>query len=385
MCSRALKQYDDPNAWHNQIYELVTSNIDEGKFKPLFKAGNMGRGNASIRQLVGIMIMKEGNRRSDEQMFEAVEFNLLVRKALGLVNLSDQAPSFDTYYLLRRRMVAYEEETGINLLDCCFKDVTKGDQKVKGYSVNATENNDEQGGLSLITDVEVRPATAADKDFLQPGVEGSMEVTGNMPEHINADGAYQSDGNHDFAADNLIDFVTSGLQGKPSRYDLTLKDGQLTVVDKSSGKDVPITRTGGKWRIEAKGKAKYRYFTQEQAEKAMLRKKLEAIPKTELDRRNNVEAAMFQISYHTRNGKTRYRGLVKHVMWACSRCMWMNFIRLMIFQTKTSQRTLFGLFGPVFGCMRSRLTHARGFLHAPRYVVSGWQMVSFRMQFAFTA
>jgi hypothetical protein len=528
MRGRALKKYDDPEAWHNQFYELVTSNIDEDKFKPLFKSGNMGRGNASISQLVAIMIMKEGNRRSDEQMFEAVDFDLLVRKALGLVNLSDQAPSLDTYYLLRRRMVAYEEETGINLMGCCFKDVTKaqamkfhvegksvrmdskligsniarytryriilttlqkwakngldslnpslrkmaepfcqedaqkteyrstseeilqriealgaviykvlkrikasddlllkrvfdeqyevshgkvslrdkkfvsadsvqnpndpdaayrtkGDQKVKGYSVNATETNDEEGGLSLITDVEVRPATAADKDFLQQGVEGSMEVTGNLPEHINADGAYQSDGNREFAADNLIDFVTSGLQGKPSRYDLTLADGDLTVVDKTTGEVVPVTKAGDKWRIASKGKAKYRYFTQEQVEKAMLRKKLEAIPKTELDRRNNVEAAMFQISYHTRNGKTRYRGLAKHVMWACSRCMWMNFIRLMIFQTTTCQRTLLGLFGPFLRCLQGPLKYIRESLLSPRYILSGWQTASYRTQFGITA
>ena len=71
------------------------------------------------------MIMKEGNRRSDEQMFEAVDFDLLVRKALGLVNISDQAPSLDTYYLLRRRIVEYEDRTGINLMERCFKDVTK--------------------------------------------------------------------------------------------------------------------------------------------------------------------------------------------------------------------------------------------------------------------
>lgn len=528
MRGRALKKYDDPEAWHNQFYELVTSNIDEDKFKPLFKSGNMGRGNASISQLVAIMIMKEGNRRSDEQMFEAVDFDLLVRKALGLVNLSDQAPSLDTYYLLRRRMAAYEEETGINLMGCCFKDVTKaqamkfhvegksvrmdskligsniarypryriilttlqkwakvgldslnpslrkkvepyckedaqkteyrstseeiqqriealgaviykvlkrikasdglllkrvfdeqyevshgkvslrdkklvsadsvqnpndpdaayrtkGDQKVKGYSVNATETNDEEGGLSLITDVEVRPATAADKDFLQQGVEGSMEVTGNLPEHINADGAYQSDGNREFAADNLIDFVTSGLQGKPSRYDLTLADGDLTVVDKTTGEVVPVTKAGDKWRIASKGKAKYRYFTQEQVEKAMLRKKLEAIPKTELDRRNNVEAAMFQISYHTRNGKTRYRGLAKHVMWACSRCMWMNFIRLMIFQTTTCQRTLFGLFGPIWRCLQGHLKYIRESLLSPRYILSGWKTMSLRENVAFTA
>ena len=528
MRGRALKKYDDPEAWHNQFYELVTSNIDEDKFKPLFKSGNMGRGNASISQLVAIMIMKEGNRRSDEQMFEAVDFDLLVRKALGIVNLSDQAPSLDTYYLLRRRMVAYEEETGINLMGCCFKDVTKaqamkfhvegksvrmdskligsniarytryriilttmqkwakngldslnpslrkmvepfcqedaqkteyrstseeilqriealgaviykvlkrikasddlllkrvfdeqyevshgkvslrdkklvsadsvqnpndpdaayrtkGDQKVKGYSVNATETNDEEGGLSLITDVEVRPATAADKDFLQQGVEGSMEVTDNLPEHINADGAYQSDGNREFAADNLIDFVTSGLQGKPSRYDLTLADDNLTVVDKTTGEEVPVTKAGDKWRIASKGKAKYRYFTQEQVEKAMLRKKLEAIPKTELDRRNNVEAAMFQISYHTRNGKTRYRGLAKHVMWACSRCMWMNFIRLLIFQTTTCQRTLLGLFGPIWRCLQGHLKYIRESLLSPRYILSGWQTASYRTQFGITA
>ena len=88
-----------------------------------------------------------------------------------------------------------------------------------------------------------------------------MEVTGNLPEHINADGAYQNDGNREFAADNLIDLVTSGLHGKPSRYDLTLVDGDLTVLDKTTGEVVSVTKAGDKWRIASKGKAKYRYFT----------------------------------------------------------------------------------------------------------------------------
>lgn len=448
------------------------------------------------------MIMKEGNRRSDEQMFEAVDFDLLVRKALGLVNLTDQAPSLDTYYLLRRRIVAYEEETGINLLEHCFKDVTKaqavkfnvkglsirmdskligsniakysryriilttfqqwakcgleslnpslkkkvqpyldedaqkteyrstseevqqriealgaliykvlkrikasddlllkrvfyeqyevshgqvtlrdkkqisadsvqnpndpdagyrikGDQSVKGYSVNGTETNDEDSKLSLITDVQVKPATAADQSFLQEGIKSSAEVTGNLAEHVNTDGAYQSEDNREFAKDNLIDFVTTGLQGKPSRYDLTLDDDKLTVVDKATGEVLPVTKINDKWRISTDSKAKYRYFTREQVEKALLRKRLEAIPKKELDRRNNVEAAMFQISYHTRNNKTRYRGLVKHVMWACSRCMWMNFIRMMIFQTTTSQRTLFALFWAIWKRLQSHQAMSR--------------------------
>lgn len=525
MRGRALKKYDDPKAWHNQFYELVTSNIDEDAFKPLFKAGNLGRSNASISQLVAIMIMKEGNRRSDEQMFEAVDFDLLVRKALGLVNLTDQAPSLDTYYLLRRRIVDYEEETGINLLEHCFKDLTKarmvkfnvkgqpirmdskligsniakysryriilttfqqwakcgleslnpslrkkvqpyldedaqkteyrstseevqqriealgaliykvlkrikasddlllkrvfneqyevshgqvtlrekkqisadsvqnpndpdagyrikGDQSVKGYSVNGTETNDEDSKLSLITDVQVKPATAADQSFLQEGIKSSAEVTGNLAEHVNTDGAYQSEDNREFAKDNLIDFVTTGLQGKPSRYDLTLDDDKLTVVDKATGEVLPVTKTNDKWRISTDSKAKYRYFTREQVEKALLRKRLEAIPKEELDRRNNVEAAMFQVSYHTRNNKTRYRGLVKHVMWACSRCMWINFIRLVIFQTTTSQRTLFALFWAIWKRLQSHLAMSRESLLKLSYYfgIRGW--VLWEPQFA---
>jgi len=41
----------------------------------------------------------------------------------------------------------------------------KGDQKVKGYSVNVTETCNEDG-LNLVTDVTVKPANAADNDFV---------------------------------------------------------------------------------------------------------------------------------------------------------------------------------------------------------------------------
>ena len=49
----------------------------------------------------------------------------------------------------------------------------------------------------------------------------------------------------------------------------------------------------------------------------------------------------------SRNGKTRYRGLLKHRMHAYSRCMWMNLRRMVIFQISTFQRSIFALFGPI--------------------------------------
>jgi hypothetical protein len=238
----------------------------------------------------------------------------------------------------------------------------KGDQKVKGYGVNITETNDKDGKPSIITDVRVKPAGAADNDYLQDATKKSEDVSGTQVSHINADGAYQSRSNRDFARDNHIELVTTGLQGRQSRFDLTPANGTLTVTDRTTGETRPVTRTKGKWRITLEGcKARYKYFTRVQIEEAMLRKKLQAIPKEELDRRNNVEAAMFQVSFHTRNGKTRYRGLVRHTMWADARCMWMNFVRLAIFQRKTFQRTILDLFRSFMELLRGHITKVMGF------------------------
>lgn len=60
MGKRASKKYTDPKAWHNQFFSIITSKIDEDVFKPLFKEGNMGAPNASVRILVAMSILKEG-------------------------------------------------------------------------------------------------------------------------------------------------------------------------------------------------------------------------------------------------------------------------------------------------------------------------------------
>lgn len=57
MGKRAVKKYEDPKAWFNQFYALVTSQIDESVFRPLLEEGNMGAPTASIRQLVAMSIV----------------------------------------------------------------------------------------------------------------------------------------------------------------------------------------------------------------------------------------------------------------------------------------------------------------------------------------
>ncbi|SEA12944.1 Transposase domain [Porphyromonadaceae bacterium KH3R12] len=126
LSKRGAKKYDDPQGWHNQFYNLVTSKIDEDVFSPLFTSGSgrTGAPNASVRQLVALSILKEGYGCSDESLFEKCEFDLLTRKALGLVHLGDKVVSLDTWYLFRRRICEYDELHGVNLMELCFSQVT---------------------------------------------------------------------------------------------------------------------------------------------------------------------------------------------------------------------------------------------------------------------
>ncbi|MCK5840190.1 MAG: transposase [Bacteroidales bacterium] len=129
----SLKQYSDDNHWHNQFRKQVVSRIDETVFKVLFNE-TTGAPNASVSLLVGMMILKESFGWSDSQLFEQCQFNLLVRSALGLFNLNDTLPSESTYYLLRKRMYEHQKQTGEELMETTFKQITSG--QVQAFDVN---------------------------------------------------------------------------------------------------------------------------------------------------------------------------------------------------------------------------------------------------------
>jgi len=484
---RALKKYEDHHMWHNQFRTQVTQRINETIFRPLFRE-DFGAPNASIRVLMGMMVLKEAHGWSDEKLFEECLFNILVRSALGLMNMDDALPAASTYYLLRKRIVEWEEAGHENLIEKVFEQITKsqfiefkingkkirmdsklmgsniawysryqlihetlaivyhelkaqidrllsasevdllkevsgetgnkvcyrsstsevearmralgvvihkiihqidndtlpcfqtlcrvfneqyqlvddavmardkheisatsvqsphdpdchyrkkGEQQVKGYSVNITETCNDKQSLNLVTCVQLEAASAADCDFLQSAVEASQEVASGKVDTVNADGAYHSVDNQDYCQKKGIDLVIGAIQGKPSRYDLDLKeDGQLLVRDLSTD-TVDVARQVAsrkadaepKWAIRNE-KGKNRYFTQKEIDTCLLRQQIDARPQSEINVRNNVEATIFQLGYRYQNAKSRYRGMIKHKMWANVRCLWINFIRILNF------------------------------------------------------
>jgi hypothetical protein len=502
-----LNYYLKNDSWHNLFRKQVVMRVNESIFSVLFDDKN-GAPNASIRVLIGMMLLKEGQGWSDEQLFENANYNLLIRSALGLMNLEDAVPAASTYYLFRKKLVEYNREHDVDLFKTCQDEITAGQilefnvsgkqvrmdskllgsniawlsryelihetlrlfieereefiykkslskaefsliksiqeetgnkvvyrstkteidskmialgklmyrfvvlfksnnygqyqtlktvfeqqysvsrdktvlplekekisaksiqsphdtdahfrdkdgNKVKGYSVNVTETCDQPGEegkpvLNLITDTQVEVVSTQDNTYVQNALTNTQEILPNNIEKVYADGAYNSLENQEYCQNNNIDLVLTALQGAIPRYDVSLNlqdNNQLIVTDNKTGKQIQAEQvktrkdsTKKRWRIKTE-EGHYRYFDMENVRVTALRQKLRDIPIEQTNIRNNVEATIFQLAYHYSNDKSRYRGLAKHKLWAYSRSLWINFVRIMKYVTQLCQRTLFG-------------------------------------------
>ena len=164
----------------------------------------------------------------------------------------------------------------------------KGDQQVKGYSVNITETCCEDN-LNLITSVIVEKANTPDSTFVESAIQATIEVTGQAVEKVYADGAYQSPSNDDCCEN--IDMVFTGIQGAEPKYDLELTPEGLLVTDVKTGethKAVLVKKQKNskedKWRI--KTTSGYYYFGQQAIRASNMRRQMKNRPLEELHKRN---------------------------------------------------------------------------------------------------
>jgi len=486
------KRFDDSNAWHNVFYSQVYSKIDEKIFSVLFTK-DTGAPNVSITCLVSMMILKDGFAYGDSELYDNCSFNLLTRKALGLINMSDEVPAQSTYYLFRNRLEAYHEKTGIDLLDIAFQSTTRGqaltfnvngtsvrmdsvligsnianysryqivhkslqlfykqfddkllsvleeqdiialkeiieedssktvyyanktqikerltrigklifkilnlfpdknettfqtlqqlfndqfkvpdkpdlqeqslidiatvteqvearnsneisaqsiqspydtdctfrtknEETVKGYSHNITETCDENASIRLITNIQTEVASYTDDKFFAQAMDKTQDILPCKIENVHTDGAYNSAENQAYSKEHDINFYPTAMQGAEGRFDFSLTETGLLVTDKQTGETQTATQIkSGKYRIEVDNKK--RYFKPSEIETCQLRKQIAQIPSEIRNKRNNVEATMYQFNIKLRNNKTRYRGKFKNALWAKLRCMWINFSRI---------------------------------------------------------
>lgn len=77
--------------------------------------------------------MKAGNGWTDEEMFDEFGYNTQVRYALGYRQLGEGDFDERTLYYFRERLSRYMQETGVNLLDKAFEQVT--DEQIVAYQL----------------------------------------------------------------------------------------------------------------------------------------------------------------------------------------------------------------------------------------------------------
>jgi hypothetical protein len=79
------------------------------------------------------------------------------------------------------------------------------------------------------------------------------------------------------------------------------------------------------------------YVTDKAIAAAACRRRTEALPRELFNRRCNVEASIFQLSYHTRKKKLKYRGQCAVQLWAVCRAAWINMKRIVIYQGRSAE------------------------------------------------
>jgi hypothetical protein len=118
--------------WAGTFYRECFSRLDERPFAVLYSAKD-SRPNIPVNVLVGLEALKAGFNWSDEQMHDAFCFDLQVRYALGYRNLGEGQFDLRTVYNFRDRLRQHMQESGENLIEQSFEQVT--DEQIDAFGL----------------------------------------------------------------------------------------------------------------------------------------------------------------------------------------------------------------------------------------------------------
>ena len=107
---------------------LIFRNIRETYYKVLF-SDEKSRPNVPVNILISALILKERKSWSYNELMQSTLFDMRTKAALGLSAIDDKPFSRATLFNFQNRLAAYELETGINLLEKTFDNLTAGQLK----------------------------------------------------------------------------------------------------------------------------------------------------------------------------------------------------------------------------------------------------------------
>jgi hypothetical protein len=111
------------NSWAGTFYKEFFCRIKEEPFSVLY-SDLPSRPNVPVNVLIGLEALKAGFGWSDAELYDNYCYDLQVRYALGYDRLGDGDFEIRTLYYFRQRLSQYNAETGENLLENAFEQIT---------------------------------------------------------------------------------------------------------------------------------------------------------------------------------------------------------------------------------------------------------------------
>jgi hypothetical protein len=119
-------------SWAGTFYREFFKRLDERPFAVLY-VDFPSRPNAPVNELVSLEYLKSAKGWTDEEMYDHYMFDLQTRYALGLHQLGEAHFEMRTIYNFRSYLSEYMQETGINLLEKAFEQVT--DEQIAAFGL----------------------------------------------------------------------------------------------------------------------------------------------------------------------------------------------------------------------------------------------------------
>ncbi|MDQ7031058.1 MAG: transposase [Ardenticatenia bacterium] len=120
------------NSWAETFYRESFCRLDEEPFGVLY-ADRPSRPNVPVNVVVGLEFLKAAHGWSDEEMDNQFCYNVQVRYALEYRHLGEGYFDLRTLYNFRQRLARHVQETGENLLEQAFEQVT--DEQLEAFAL----------------------------------------------------------------------------------------------------------------------------------------------------------------------------------------------------------------------------------------------------------
>jgi hypothetical protein len=122
-------------SWAKVFSEKIFPAIHEDDFAVLY-SNKASRPNTPVNIIVGTLILKEVLGVTDDEMVQALMFDIRYQYALHTTSFAEQPLSDRTLSRFRARCLAYETETGIDLIHACVTGLAKELSEFMGVTPN---------------------------------------------------------------------------------------------------------------------------------------------------------------------------------------------------------------------------------------------------------